>query len=244
MPFGKEQAVSPLEKAAKVISYSWLINSIVEDLTAMRDSLKGNPRLVDARDIYGRTGLMVSADLVDIGRALLLLAFGAKINLKTDDEYQVTPLHILIRKKDLPATLRDKGIRLVKVFLEHGADVKALDAHKCIPLHYASRIIDDKLRSEVFDLLMKAGSDINAQDEHGNTPLHYAVNDLNFKAPDYFFEEVLNKYGNLIDPSKRNEMGQTVVEYALRLSLMDVVRVLCRSGKWPCSREEMYGILR
>ncbi|GAB9473743.1 hypothetical protein Gpo141_00010890 [Globisporangium polare] len=66
----------------------------------------------------------------------------------------------------LSSSPSDPGI--VKLLLEHGADVHARDRVKKTPLHFAST-------AEAVELLVACDADVNATDENGNPPLFDAV---------------------------------------------------------------------
>ena len=61
-------------------------------------------------------------------------------------------------------------VETVRLLVDHGADVNALDCSHSTPLHLAS------LRGvlEVVQILIKHGADVNAQNETNSTPLHRA----------------------------------------------------------------------
>lgn len=59
---------------------------------------------------------------------------------------------------------------LVKLLLEHGADVNARTVHGSTALHFARE-------EKIIQLLLDKGADINARGDKGMTPLHFAVKD-------------------------------------------------------------------
>lgn len=229
---------------SEVVPYSWLTRVPEEDISAMRKDLSSlaDPDLVNTRDAYGLTGLMIAAQLLDLPRAELLISRGANVNLKSLDNINDTALHMVVRKLDLPDTFLDKGIQFIKLLLAHGAGLGEKNSDGRTPLHYISGIINPTLRSEVLEILMRAGANINAQDNMGETPLYIAINFLHLNAED-FIEEVMNKYGKLVDPNIRNLRGETLIDYARNNKFMRVVQVLCKTRKWECSREDEFGII-
>ena len=61
-------------------------------------------------------------------------------------------------------------VETVRLLVEHGADVNALDSSHSTPLHLAS--LQGVL--EAVQILIKHGADVNAQNETNSTPLHGA----------------------------------------------------------------------
>lgn len=63
------------------------------------------------------------------------------------------------------------NIELVRLLLQHGADVNGRSGHDCTALHVAARVGAD----EIIELLISAGADVNAVDADNWTPLHEAA---------------------------------------------------------------------
>ena len=62
----------------------------------------------------------------------------------------------------------------MRLLLQHGADVTALDDTHSTPLHLAS----SKGSAETVELLIQHGAFVNAQNEFRSTPLHLAASSL------------------------------------------------------------------
>jgi ankyrin repeat protein len=62
-------------------------------------------------------------------------------------------------------------MEMVKVLLEHGADVNQIDMWGFTPLHVAEATND----TVPFDLLLQHGSDVHAKDSAGETAQHCAA---------------------------------------------------------------------
>ena len=93
----------------------------------------------------------------DISSVEKLLAGGAQINGIALEIPESTPLQIAAEAGNLA---------MVKFLIEHGANVKAEDAHGATALH---SVKDD---TEVTRFLLAKGANPNAKDFNGNTPLH------------------------------------------------------------------------
>lgn len=62
---------------------------------------------------------------------------------------------------------------IVKLLLDHNADVNARDEYGATPLHASSEDPDASLR--VAQILVSRGADVNAKNTHGFTTLHYHI---------------------------------------------------------------------
>ena len=62
-------------------------------------------------------------------------------------------------------------VRIVKVLLQNGADVNAVNKDKLTPLHRAA----EKGHVNVAKVLLQNGADVNAVDEEMTTALHHAA---------------------------------------------------------------------
>ena len=98
----------------------------------------------------------------------------ACITLVDDEEEQCTLLHSAVLHNE---------VDIVRLLLDHGADVAALDRQGRMPLHYAAMsfiLLENDVKVgrnsevDIVKLLFNNGADVNARDNHKHTPLHYA----------------------------------------------------------------------
>ncbi len=100
----------------------------------------------------------------------LLLQAGANAQDRIEVSYYVTPLHLSV-------TGWIGGVHaIVKLLLEAGADVNALDHNDKTPLHIMLQHHQDTNRenSRIIKLLLDAGADLSLKDDEGAAPLDYA----------------------------------------------------------------------
>ena len=97
----------------------------------------------------------------------LLLKHGADVNAvgSAGDPNKWTPLYYALSSKNT------RSYDIIKILLDHGANVKAKDDLGTTLLHYASQSGD----SNVIELLLDRGADIRAKTPDGDTPMHFAA---------------------------------------------------------------------
>ena len=148
--------------------------------------------------------LLDSVIMRDVDRVRELLRQGADLNAR-DEEHLETPLILAVKFC---------GIDMVRLLIEAGAEVEARNAWNRTALFYAP------VSSEVFKLLLEVGADIHARDGEGNTIL---MRNVARSASISEVEEIL-RLG--VDPSAKNESGETALDIAEELGLVNVVQQL------------------
>ncbi|KAN0137936.1 Ankyrin repeat-containing domain protein [Lactarius tabidus] len=175
------------EKDATTLHYA----SLMRDLNVAQMLLDHGAN-VNAEDNWGRTPLHRvlegnhDSENDRFSVAQLLVEHGADINAghKVDAE---TPLH-------LASYLLE--VKLVRMFLDHGANVNVKDNWGRTPLHRVLEARDycDDDRFGVAQLLIERGADVNAHDDVPKTPLHLAS-----YFPDLSLVRMLLDRGAIID---------------------------------------------
>jgi ankyrin repeat protein len=148
----------------------WAINQgsaeIVDSLIAAGACLS------ECRYYQGRVwSLLHQAALSGCGEVVMaLIEAGVKVNRYQEAE---SPLHVAVKglcQLCCPSESM-RVCQVVKILIESGADVHALDQDGKNVLHLAAY----SRSAAAMRLLINEGVDINAVDKNGNTPLHYAV---------------------------------------------------------------------
>ena len=171
--------------------------------------LKGADK--DATNAQGHTPLYFTARHGHVTAAQALLAAGADVNPDTHN----SPLRVAA----------DRGhAELLKVLIENGTDVHAVDCGGSTALHHAAAAN----HVEAIDLLVEAGADIEARDDVGSTPLHDAANNRCRDAAC-----ALLKHGAFVDA--KDEEGSTPLQHAVWFAgemqgVVAMVDLLLRSG--------------
>ena len=113
---------------------------------------------------------------------------------------------------------------VVRLLLERGADVNAVDANSGgrgeTALHYATRS-SAKSAADVVGLLLGSGSKVNVQDHEGTTPL---MNALDHR------EIALMLLAQGADVNLRDQGGNTALMYAAARHLTSMIQLLMKKG--------------
>jgi ankyrin repeat protein len=217
------------------ISQAWL--SRVATPEEIKYALMSDARRINDKTSYGWTGLMIAVDIGDVERVKVLLSYKADPNVVSGDLNKNTVLHMVCRH----SFINDRSIEIIKLLLSNGANVHARDSYGREPIHWIGGISDDRMRTVVLDLLMQYGADLNAQDKNGDTPLNIMI-DFLWSRDASWFNRLLETYGDKINPTLKNNKGETSLDYAKVRNCIPIVKALCKTGKWQCTRSEQLGI--
>jgi hypothetical protein len=124
---------------------------------------------LDVQGHFGRNPLHAAAysGYIEVVRRLIEYD-PAYVDVRTRSESRSTPSHWALRRHDF----KDGSVASVlRLLLEHGADINAQNQDGRTPLHMAS--FDGAL--EVVRLLLEHGADVEAKDKYGETALQDAT---------------------------------------------------------------------
>ena len=113
---------------------------------------------VTAQDRMHKTPLHLASSWVGAKPALLSIQHKADLNGQDDGHWEPADSYFHAKAN------------IVKLLIDHGADVTAQDETQSMPLHLASSVG----KAETVRLLIEQGADVTAQDGNYRTPLHLA----------------------------------------------------------------------
>ena len=147
---------------------------------------------------------------------------GVDVNVKTDDGWERTPLHL--------ATWTGHK-RVAELLIDKGAFLDAKDRWGRTPLHIAT----NKGHKEVVELLVTKGADVNAKEEDGWTPLFRAVGQGHKE-----IVELLIAKGADVDA--KGDDGRTPLDWAVDLGYTEITDLLRKhAGK---TSEELFALFK
>lgn len=137
--------------------------------------------------------------------------------LDDQDDDLNTPLHL--------ACLKQKE-EVVRILLENGANVNAINAENSTPLNISC----SKINLNIFELLIQYKSPINIlnkvkSNENVELPIHIAA-----KTGNTFMFNYLLQVG--ADPSIQNSKKQTALDIAIKKENAEIVEILLNSPNW------------
>ena len=153
------------------------------------------------------------------------LYHAARLGLRDLAEHLIAdhPEHINARSEvgfaPIHAAARKGHVDVLRLLLEHGADVDSQTVHKQTPLHWAAWAAE----VDVGQYLLDCGADINAQNKFHETPLYLAARDGRVG-----FTRMLLERGARIDVP--HGQGKTPLHYAVEWGRIQTARLLLEHG--------------
>ena len=152
-----------------------------------------------------------------------LLKHGANPNHKMNKTFENTMLHIACSQGN---------ISMVKILLEHGANVNAVDIEKFTPLHNTIRH-EGEDRNEIIKELLLNGADVNLKDIYNMTVINHAA--FQGTITKNLFQELVKKnddlnVGDAVD-------GKTPLHNAIEQGSESKVKILLDYGAVPYIRD-------
>jgi len=221
-----------LHNAAK-IGFKELVEQLIKDgaNVAILDSEKRTPLHyattkevaallmldINAMDEYGNTPLHLAVDRGSQDIAELLIANGARVNVRNANGQ--TPLYqaIAIGHNEMAALL-----------INNGTDVNNIDGSGTTPLHKAAHYGTVK----ILKLLIAKGAKINIQDNQRKTPLDIAV-DLKLQ------DTVARLISKNPDVNSEDKEGRTLLHIAVDFKLEDVAKKLIAKGAFVNAKNNL-----
>ncbi|MDR2072381.1 MAG: hypothetical protein LBP60_02985, partial [Spirochaetaceae bacterium] len=158
---------------------------------------------VDIQDRQGATFLMEAVDYGDEDLAKALLEAGADPNIRNT--------------RGRSALMKARGIPMIRLLLDRGADAAALDMYGRGLVYYAY-----PRNTDVFRMLIDAGAGLDHPDNEGYTPLMLAAMDRGPSRDAQANEQHITALLDLgADPLKRGPKGETLLLLYLRADWYD-----------------------
>ncbi len=189
---------------------------------------------VNLADKNGQTPLLAALKCEDAGITAALLVQGADISPEQRNSFMqlaaangdLEALNLYLDYEKLPAFAIDSSDallaaaaagqdRIVKLFLEHGANIENKNKEGKTALSLAV----DRGHEDAAAILVKEGAELNKTDLSGELPLVNAA-----RRGDLSIVKLLVQYG--ADPKKKNKNGETALEEADSHNHADVVKYL------------------
>jgi len=134
---------------------------IIGNEKQVNNCLATNPEMLNAYSTDGFTLVGLACFFEQLSMVKLLIKKGADINMASNNDFKVTPLHSACAKSH---------IKIAELLLNNGADVNAKQQSGVTALHSAAHNGAD----ELVQLLIDNGADVNAKMVDGQTPLFMA----------------------------------------------------------------------
>lgn len=163
------------------------------------------------QDKYDTPALLWAAERGYLQLMALLLDKGADINIQNRRDWITgTALHKVAMHQDSS---------MIRLLLDKGANVEAVDQHMKTPLHHA--VIEGF--EEMVELLLRKGANVKVEDYRGATPLQVAI----AKGADSIITLLLNSGADI---EARNEKGMTALHQAVLYGSLPTIKLLLDRG--------------
>jgi ankyrin repeat protein len=154
-----------------------------------------------------------AANVGDLPQVERLLQQGVKVDGR--DKSGKTPLHYAVQSKN---------VKVVRLLIQHGADVNATTFGNVTPLMLSVDMAfgDPDIAME----LLRAGANVKVQDTNGDSALLIATTESSYQV----MEAMLDKGAN---PNAQGLGGQTPLHWAATNAMVDRVKLLLDHGADP-----------
>ena len=175
-----------------------------------------DPASLNRIDKNGNTALMLAARLGQADSVAALIACNADVNYTVpSQDSAATALQAVL---DVPE-FKEEHTAVVRILLQHGADVKGRNAAGRSSLSFAA----GHGRADIAKVLIESGADVNDADQKGNFPLLLAA----CKGYPSFITLLADKGANM---NLALPDGQTPLMCAVKEGQNDTIRVLLERG--------------
>ena len=237
---GKTLIVQLLIELGADIQSSCSGRSPLQQAALLNDPEIAGILLKNGADISGAEGQTPLHFAVAFGferTAEVLVRGGVDINAKNDKGRTPLMLACEIRRKDEdPTESIEVSIAILKMLIDHGADIHTTDRNGCNSLHLAVQSWPSDAR--IIKLLLQGGIDANLPDSEGYTPIHHFSEARRSRVRDPHMEETLDLLlthsspgaENLEHRPKNSEVGNTPLSLAIESENWQLFHLLLERG--------------
>ena len=187
------------ESADPVLVEIFFVKLKEKDTMAMEKILKEDPKVIAATDSMGFTPLIHATRYGEPEMVKFLLSHKANVNQQAEgggsplyhtvEPNKIENAKLLLKAKAdpnlkeysqswaaLPCAAYYGHLEMMKLLLDHGADVNITGKYNQTALHWSMRAISWRDQKEIVQLLIERGVNINHKDAKGKTALSMAKN--------------------------------------------------------------------